>query len=62
MYKILFVPHPKLRQKAEYINIVTQKANNVIIIFNKIDLIKNKKSFSRENIKNITEQLNQIYN
>ena len=25
MYKILFVPHPKLRQKAEYINIVTQK-------------------------------------
>ena len=50
------------RQDKNIINIVTQKANNVIIIFNKIDLIKNKKSFSRENIKNITEQLNQIYN
>ena len=50
------------RQDKNIINIVTKKAANVIIVFNKIDLIKNKKLYIKENILNITEQVNQLYN
>ena len=50
------------RQDKNIINIITKKAINLIIIFNKIDLIKNKKLFKKDKIDQLSNQLNQVKN
>ena len=49
-------------QDKRIINKVTNKAKSIIIVFNKIDLIKNKKLFQTEIIKQIDYTLGQIKN
>ena len=50
------------KQDKRIINIVTDKAKSIILVFNKIDLIKNKKKFQSEMIKHIKHTLGQIKN
>ncbi len=50
------------RQDKNIINIITKKPINLIIIFNKIDLIKDKKLFKKDKIDQLSNQLNQVKN
>jgi len=50
------------KQDKRIINMVTDKAKSILLLFNKIDLIKNKKIFQLEIIKQIEHTLGQIKN
>jgi len=50
------------KQDKRIINMVTDKAKSIILAFNKIDLIKNKKLFQSEIVKQIDYTLGQIKN
>jgi len=50
------------KQDKRIINMVTDKAKSIVLVFNKIDLIKNKKTFQSEIIKQIEHTLGQIKN
>ena len=50
------------KQDKRIINMVTDKAKSIVLVFNKIDLIKNKKTFQSEIIKQIEYTLGQIKN
>ena len=50
------------RQDKRIINIVSNKAKNIIIIFNKIDLIKKKEKFVKETLQKIDNTLHEIKN
>ena len=50
------------RQDKRIINIVINNAKNIIIIFNKIDLIEKKNIFKREKIEEITNTLSELKN
>ena len=50
------------KQDKRIINMVTDKAKSIVLVFNKIDLIKNKKIFQSEIIKQIEHTLGQIKN
>mgnify|MGYP006086525597 CR=1 FL=1 len=50
------------RQDKRIIDLITDKAKSIIIIFNKIDLIENKDSFKKETINNIDYDFHQIKN
>ena len=50
------------KQDKRIINMVTDKAKSIVLVFNKIDLIKNKKIFQSEIIKQIKHTLGQIKN
>ncbi|MDC0057105.1 50S ribosome-binding GTPase, partial [Alphaproteobacteria bacterium] len=50
------------KQDKKIINIVTDNAKSIILVFNKIDLIKNKKLFRKETIEQIDSTLSQIKN
>ena len=50
------------KQDKRIINMVTDKAKSIVLVFNKIDLIKNKKIFQSEIIKQIEYTLGQIKN
>ena len=50
------------KQDKRIINMVTDKAKSIVLVFNKIDLIKNKKTFQSEIVKQIEYTLGQIKN
>ena len=50
------------RQDKRIINIVSNKARNIIIIFNKIDLIEKKENFIKETLQEIDNTLHEIKN
>ena len=50
------------RQDKRIINLITDKAKNIIIIFNKFDKIKNKTLFKKETILDVRDSLHQIKN
>jgi len=50
------------KQDKRIINMITDKAKSVILVFNKIDLIQNKKLFQSEIIKQIDYTLSQLKN
>ena len=50
------------RQDKRIINIVTNKAKNIIIIFNKIDLIVKKEKFKKETLQDIDNSLHEMKN
>ena len=50
------------KQDKRIINMVTDKAKSIVLVFNKIDLIKNKKTFQSENVNQIEYTLGQIKN
>ncbi len=50
------------RQDKRIINIVSNKARNIIIIFNKFDLIKKKENFIKETLQEIDNTLHEIRN
>ena len=50
------------KQDKRIINMVTDKAKSIVLVFNKIDLIKNKKIFQSEIINQIEHTLGQIKN
>ena len=50
------------KQDKRIINMVTDKAKSIVLVFNKIDLIKNKKTFQSEIVKQIEHTLGQIKN
>ncbi len=50
------------KQDKRIINMVAVKAKSIVLVFNKIDLIKNKKTFQSEIIKQIEHTLGQIKN
>ena len=50
------------RQDKRIINIIVNKAKSIIIIYNKIDLIKEKEKFKKNTIKEIECNLKQIKN
>ena len=50
------------KQDKRIINMVTDKAKSIVLVFNKIDLIKNKKTFQSEIFKQLEYTLGQIKN
>ena len=50
------------KQDKRIINMVIDKAKSIVLVFNKIDLIKNKKTFQSEIVKQIEYTLGQIKN
>ena len=50
------------KQDKRIINMVTDKAKSIVLVFNKIDLIKNKKTFQSEIVNQIEYTLGQIKN
>ena len=50
------------RQDKRIINIVSNKARSIIIIFNKIDLIRKKENFIKETLQEIDDTLHEIRN
>ena len=50
------------RQDKRIINIVSNKARSIIIIFNKIDLIEKKEKFIKETLQDIDNTLHEIKN